>query len=128
VTTEILCITVDSEDPLAQARFWSEVLSYDIDRTWEAFDEIAISDPSHRGPTVYFMAVPEGKSVKNRVHLDLQPASAIEGEVARLEALGARALVTRRDPEGFDDPYIWTVMEDPEGNEFCVAEPLSRRA
>lgn len=73
------------------------------------------------------MSVPESKSVKNRVHLDLQAETSIEEEVERLVAAGATAIVTRQDPEGFQAPYRWTVMEDTEGNEFCVGELLSRR-
>ena len=125
--TEILCITFDCRDPLAQARFWATVLSYEIDRTWERFDEIQIDDPTGSGPPIYFMKVPEGKVVKNRVHLDVQPETSIEEEVVRLEEAGAHAVVTRQDPAGFEGPYIWTVMQDPEGNEFCVGEPLGRR-
>ncbi len=74
------------------------------------------------------MAVPEPKTVKNRVHLDLQSETSMEDEVERLVAAGATAIVTRRDPDDFENPFTWTVMEDPEGNEFCVGEPLSRRA
>jgi len=59
--------------------------------------------------------VPEGKTVKNRLHLDLSPPSTMQAEVDRLEAAGAKAL--RRVDEGGS---FWTVLADPEGNEFCV--------
>jgi hypothetical protein len=66
--------------------------------------------------------------VKNRVHIDLLATEAsVEAEVERLVKAGARALETHHDPEGYSDPYIWTVMQDPEGNEFCVGEPMSGR-
>jgi hypothetical protein len=52
----------------------------------------------------------------------------LEEEVDRLVAAGARAIETLQDPDGFVDPAIWTVMRDPEGNEFCVIEEMSRRA
>ena len=62
-----------------------------------------------------FQIVPEGKSVKNRLHLDLRPSGSMAAEVARLEEAGASA-ITRVDEGG----SFWTVMGDPEGNEFCV--------
>lgn len=126
--TSVLCVTIDCHDPVGLAGFWATALSYDIDLTWERFGEVLLSDPSGTGPTLYLMAVPEPKTVKNRVHLDLQSETSMEDEVERLVAAGATAIVTRRDPDDFENPFTWTVMEDPEGNEFCVGEPLSRRA
>jgi predicted enzyme related to lactoylglutathione lyase len=85
-------------------------------------------DPTGVGPSLGFMKVPESKAVKNRVHLDLTTDGPLEAEVDRLVAAGARAIETLQDPaEGYVDPHIWTVMEDPEGNEFCVLEPMSQR-
>ena len=71
-------------------------------------------------PTWLFAKVPEGKSAKNRMHLDLAAADR-EAEVARLVELGATR-VTDMDEWG----YQWTVMQDPEGNEFCVAQARDR--
>jgi hypothetical protein len=65
-------------------------------------------------PDLLFLPVPEGKAVKNRLHLDLRPLDQ-DAEVTRLEALGAR-----RASVGQDDAVTWVVMADPEGNEFCV--------
>lgn len=85
-------------------------------------------DPTGVGPSLGFMKVPESKTVKNRVHLDLTTETSLEEEVERLVAAGARIVTTLQDPnEGYVDPHIWTVMQDPEGNEFCVLEPLNRR-
>jgi len=126
--SSVFCVTFDCRDPERVARFWATALSYEVDLTWESFGEVLAADPAGTGPALYFMTVPESKTVKNRVHLDLVAEPSMEEEVARLVAAGAKAVVTRQDPEGFKDPYRWTVMEDPEGNEFCVAEPLSRRA
>jgi predicted enzyme related to lactoylglutathione lyase len=66
-----------------------------------------------------FIKVPDGKTVKNRLHLDIEPSGAtMEEEVERLVGLGASRV------EQFNEPYgTWTVMADPEGNEFCVAKP-----
>ena len=66
-------------------------------------------------PSLYFVKVPEGKSGKNRVHLDLSPADrAQDEEIARLTALGASVASDRRPEVG------WVILADPEGNEFCV--------
>ena len=77
---------------------------------------------------ILFMKVPEPKTVKNRMHLDLAPETTMEAEVERLVGAGAAELWTLQDPEGYDEPWIWTVLQDPEGNEFCVGEMLSDRA
>ena len=120
--SRILCTTFDCRDPLLVARFWGTVLSYTVEQ--QSAGEVMISDPAGVGPTLYFMPVPEPKTVKNRVHLDLAPEFSLEAEVARLVEAGATVVATHQDPEGFEDPYVWTVMQDPEGNEFCVTEPL----
>ncbi len=57
---------------------------------------------------------------KNRLHLDLCAADSVEAEVTRLAAAGARFIEVREDPDSLDNPDSWTVMQDPEGNEFCV--------
>ena len=74
--------------------------------------------PPERGPGLIFVPVPEGKTVKNRLHIDLAPSpdAGQEAEVRRLEALGARRADVGQNPE----KVSWVVMTDPEGNEFCV--------
>ena len=104
-------IVVDSADPAAQARFWGEVLGYPI--IYEAPDEVVIAKDEHTYPGLIFGTVPEGKTVKNRLHIDLNPDDQL-AEVKRLEALGARQIDI-----GQGD-VTWVVMADPEGNEFCV--------
>jgi hypothetical protein len=95
------------------ATFWSQALGYELR---EANDrEAEIVDPSGRGWPLLFLVVPEGKTVKNRLHLDIRPPRSMDEEVYRLEAAGAT--VQRRVDE---DDSFWTVMRDPEGNEFCV--------
>ena len=66
------------------------------------------------------MKVPEREVIKNRLHLDLITAGSLDFEVARLVEAGASVIETREDPDSLDNPDTWTVMNDPEGNEFCV--------
>ena len=112
----IAVIVIDCIDSQPVAEFWMAALGYEIDirnGPW-----IKLRDPRGVGPPLAIDPVPEPKIVKNRVHLDLMPATTMEAEVARLEGLGAR-VVRVVDNEG----SIHTVMADPEGNEFCVLQP-----
>lgn len=113
MTSLVETLTVDCRDPEPLADFWCAALGYalagvDDEGAW-------IADPAGRGWPLLFLIVPEGKSVKNRLHLDLSPPSTMAEEVERLVAAGASAV--RRVDEGGS---FWTVMTDPEGNEFCV--------
>jgi predicted enzyme related to lactoylglutathione lyase len=107
-------LVVDSCDPSKLARFWMDVLGYEL---YEDEAEIAsIEDPNGIGPAICFQKVPESKQVKNRVHLDLHVDEAdLDAAVERLVALGA----TRVD-EGENPEKSWVVLADLEGNEFCV--------
>jgi Glyoxalase-like domain len=120
--SRFLFATFDCTDPRRVAEFWGEVLDYQVYAPNEAGGEVELHDPSGAGPSLGFMKVPEGKIVKNRVHLDLTPDQPLEDEVARLEGLGATFVYTMEDPEGFENPMRWTVLRDVEGNEFCVIE------
>lgn len=109
-------ITFDCHNPEELARFWGDALSYEV--RVEEYGGIALP-PDGRGPRLLFLEVPEGKTVKNRVHLDLSPdGTTREAEVERLVGLGAQEVETFEEPVG-----TWTVMLDPEGNEFCVEKP-----
>jgi hypothetical protein len=137
-------VTFDCADPGALATFWAEVLGYRLDEppegfaTWdEALDawgvppelrnsRSAVHHPEGKGPRLFFQQVPEGKTVKNRVHLDVRAApgldaedrmAALEAECERLVALGASRF-RRIEPTAMDAGII--VMQDPEGNEFCL--------
>ena len=126
--TKMWGVAFDCHDPASQATFWATALSYNLGE-WDTVGEsksALLVDPSG-GPSLLFIQVPESKVVKNRVHIDLVPDTSIEVEVDRLTAAGARALETHEDATGAEDDGIWTVMQDPEGNEFCVGESLSRR-
>jgi len=113
MTLSIDTLTVDCRNPRVVAEFWCLALDY---RSVEIDDEDAEIEPAEgHGPTLLFQVVPEGKTVKNRLHLDLRSSGSMANEVARVEAAGATSLV-RVDEGG----SYWTVMADPEGNEFCV--------
>jgi hypothetical protein len=113
MTLSVDTLTIDCRDPRLVADFWCAALGYRLVEIDEVDAEIRPIDGS--GWTLLFQVVPEGKSVKNRLHLDLRASATMAGEVARLEAAGATA-ITRVDEGG----SFWTVMGDPESNEFCV--------
>ena len=135
-------VTFDCAEPERVARFWCEVLGYVVPpppegfATWDDFDRalppehqgsaFACIDPSGVGPRLFFQRVPEGKVVKNRLHLDVRAGSglvgeerlaALEAECARLVALGA-VRVRLLPADGVDESCL--VMQDIEGNEFCL--------
>ena len=146
-------VTFDAHDPRALSIFWRDALGYvypgppgvelapgaDPLAAWAEFlDRVgvpeeernmrsALVDPDGQGPRLFFQKVPEGKSVKNRVHLDVRAAPGLEGdarmtalqrEADRLAGLGA-SQVRRVEPEApMEAGFI--VMQDPEGNEFCL--------
>jgi hypothetical protein len=120
-------VVVDCHDIKAQSRWWAEALDWRI--VFESDDEVGVVPPhaldetrdiplAEQGPGLVFLRVPEGKAVKNRLHIDLAPSPGgdQEAEVRRLEALGARRVDVGQDPA----TATWVVMADPEGNEFCV--------
>jgi hypothetical protein len=140
-----LQVTFDCRDPARQAAFWAAALHYVVEgppggyATWEAWaqamgiprehwnDAASAIDPEREGPRLFFQKVPEGKTAKNRVHLDLNVSGGhlvspeerkrqVLDEVARLKALGADDRRGAVDQDG----EFWVRMNDPEGNEFCV--------
>jgi hypothetical protein len=146
-------VTMDAADPVELSRFWAEALHYVVQPpphravapgedpfdAWAEFLEqagvpeeqrdaaSALVDPDGRSPRIFFQKVPEPKTAKNRVHLDLRAAPGLEGEARmaaleaecdRLAALGATRL-QRHDPAP-PTSAGFIVMSDPEGNEFCL--------
>jgi hypothetical protein len=136
----VIQIALDCADPHAQARFWAAALGYDVqdvedivrqalDGGFARQDDVmtvdgklswrdasACLDPSGARPRWFFQRVPEPKSAKNRLHVDLQVGDeGRAGEVERLLSLGATKLY-----DGQLGPQTWVTMADPEGNEFCV--------
>ena len=113
-------LTFDTGDPVRVATFWAAALGYDLVDPDPAGAYIA--DPSGQTRGIFFQPVPEPKTAKNRVHLDLRPSGTMREEVDRLRRLGATELdLVEKDASAVDgQPTFWTVMEDVEGNEFCV--------
>jgi predicted enzyme related to lactoylglutathione lyase len=117
VSLRIQCLCIDARDPSSLAAFWSSALGWR--RTADEPDEVALEPPEGSAeegivPDLLFLRVPEEKSVKNRLHIDLRPGDQ-QGEVERLEALGAKRVSVGQTGE-----ETWVVLSDPEGNEFCV--------
>ncbi|MGA4958796.1 VOC family protein [Streptomyces lavendulocolor] len=108
-------IAVDTHDAPALARFWTQVLDWKV--LYEDPDEIVIGADENAMPGIVLLTVPEEKTVKNRLHLDLAPDDQ-DAEVERIIGLGAR-----RVDVGQGDDVTWVVLADPEGNEFCVLRP-----
>jgi predicted enzyme related to lactoylglutathione lyase len=110
-------IVVDAHDLPGLARFWTQALGWRV--LSERANEIVIGTDEHAPVGMCFMPVADPKTVKNRVHLDLA-TSAVDRdqEIDRLLALGAR-----RVDIGQTGAESWTVLADPEGNEFCVVRP-----
>ncbi|NIH77830.1 VOC family protein [Amycolatopsis viridis] len=140
-----LQITFDCADPAGLAVFWAEALGYQVQgppagfESWEQAldamgvpperrnDASAVVDPDGAGPRLFFQRVPEGKQVKNRVHLDVRAApglqgdermAALEAEADRLVAHGAKRLERFEPHPPLGAGHL--VMADPEGNEFCL--------
>lgn len=124
MAVKIAAVTFDCEDALTVAKFWSAALDRPLDPK-SSSDFASIGMPQHRDTqgwrlddeeTWLFAKVPEKKVAKNRMHVDLA-APDREAEVARLLELGASRVADMNEWG-----YEWTVMQDPEGNEFCVAD------
>ncbi|MEU2349798.1 VOC family protein [Modestobacter sp. NPDC049651] len=135
-------VVVDSSAPHPLADWWAETLGWQREPTDEAFirrmvaeghaqeidttvhrgelvwaEGAAINHPDGGAPRVLFQRVPEGKTVKNRLHLDVRVGDADRADVVtRLVDRGATVL-----HDGAQGPFRWVTMSDPEGNEFCVA-------
>ena len=137
-------VTFDCHDPAGVGKFWGELLGYveqpppDGHASWESFlasvgvpeEEwdagYAVVDPDGAGPRLYFQKVPEGKVVKNRVHLDVDVTGGrsvpLETRKERVDATAdeAAAIGATRITATEEDGGYFTVMSDPEGNEFCL--------
>ncbi|MEU9999489.1 VOC family protein [Streptomyces sp. NPDC050848] len=115
-------VTIDCSDAYTLATFWAAVLDSKVSDDDEPGDPEALVATAGGG--LLFIQVPEKKSVKNRVHLDLQPQDrSRDEEVERLLALGATLVDDHRKPDGTG----WALMADPEGNEFCVERSAAER-
>jgi hypothetical protein len=121
-------VGADATDPHRLAAFWAQALGYVPEPGYDDPDGASIIDPAGRAPAISFLRVPESKSAKNRLHLDIRVAGEppwnpadrerlIRRKVTELVAAGAS--VTREQTYGEEFGHV--VMRDPEGNEFCVA-------
>jgi hypothetical protein len=140
-------LVIDCADPGPLARFWADALGYQIEpppagfAAWDDYwrevgvpeDELGIGDdcivdPEGRGPRIWFQVVPERKSIKNRLHIDISVGGdravplhtrkqRVDAEARRLEGLGATT-VRPLEQEGLD--HYGVAMADPEGNEFDI--------
>lgn len=141
MTTPTIQIAVDAHDPHALARFWAAVAGYEVEDHHDMIGEViaagyatlddtieidgrrswataaACRDPSGTRPRLLFQQVPEPKTVKDRIHLDLHVGpDRRDAEVERIIGLGATKLW-----DGQQGPQTWVTLADPEGNEFCVS-------
>jgi catechol 2,3-dioxygenase-like lactoylglutathione lyase family enzyme len=127
MTSRFTELAVDCRDPERLAAFWCAVLGFEVVDRQPGIVEIASWEPTaeevrarQMPPTILFIEVPEGKTVKNRLHLDVSPIdSTQDDEVRRLVALGARPVDI-----GQGEDCRWQVLQDIEGNEFCVLRSL----
>jgi predicted enzyme related to lactoylglutathione lyase len=116
MTSRFYHLCIDAHDPSALARFWAAVLDQPI--LYEDTDEVLVGADLQAYPGLCFLPVSDEKVVKNRLHIDLAPDDA-DAELDRLIALGATLVDI-----GQGD-VTWTVLADPEGNEFCLLQPKS---
>ena len=115
-------VTIDCVDPKKLATFWSDALGYIEVADLGGYLILRPADGTPGGLTVSFQEVPEPKVGKNRIHLDLEAADRA-AEVMRLVELGATLVADRTYRD-----FAWTVLADPEGNEFCVSGPTAPAA
>jgi len=126
VPARIRHITIDCREPSALAAFWAPVLGFveDPDDPNEpGANEFLIVDPQARHPGLLFIGVPEPKTTKNRIHLDLQPDVDRDQAVDAAAALGATLVADHRQADGTG----WVVLADPEGNELCIERSAAER-
>jgi predicted enzyme related to lactoylglutathione lyase len=121
---EIHAVTIDAANPYEIATWWSKVTGLPLEGDPKPDDEMVMIR-TKQDPFLLFIRVPEGKTVKNRTHLDV---NGIEGRtrdesVEWLAGLGATVYDDQRRPDGSG----WVVMRDPEGNEFCVCRSQDER-
>lgn len=123
MVSRIRNVAFDCSDPYALALFWSDVVGHPVHPECVPGDTDVVIEPPG-GPRLYFQAVPEEKTVKNRVHVCLEPGDRNrDAEVDRLLGLGAKIQDDHRTPDGAG----WVVLLDPAGNEFCMTLSAAER-
>jgi len=124
MTASINNITFDCGDARKLAEFWAHLLGWQV--FYDDDPEVLVSPhfPANGATTLLFIPVPEGKTAKNRVHLDLEPTDVgRDAQVEQAIALGATLVGDHRKEDGSG----WVTLADPEGNEFCVERSTSER-
>lgn len=109
-------VTFDAADTERLAAFWATALGT-VDRPARSLPDVRVVEPTESNPLMLFLPVPEPKTAKNRCHLDLH-SDTYEADLARLGGLGA-TIVAHHDEVG-----RWVVLQDVEGNEFCLVEDI----
>ncbi|GAA3081186.1 putative enzyme related to lactoylglutathione lyase [Kribbella aluminosa] len=122
MTSRVRTVTFDAHNPYELAGFWLQVLK--AERPADDHPDDPYAAVPADGITVLFEQNNDEKAVKNRAHLDLVPDTTRDEEVAWLLTLGATIAHDRREPDGTG----WVVLQDPEGNEFCILRSESERA
>jgi predicted enzyme related to lactoylglutathione lyase len=116
----VTCITIDCKEPRLVAEFWAEVLDW---RVAHVTDEGGVVEAPDQGqPYLEFIAVPEPKTLKNRVHLGLSTTE-LDEQIERLVSMGAHVAWEEQFPP--ESPYRNVILRDPEGNEFCLGSATS---
>ena len=124
MTTIVRNLTFDCDDAMAQAGFWSELTGWNVYYDDDPEVVVAPAFPNRGGLGLLFIPVPEGKTAKNRLHVDLVPTDCTRDEqVARAVELGATVIGDFRK----DDGSGWVTLTDPEGNEFCIERSDAER-
>jgi catechol-2,3-dioxygenase len=114
MTSRLACVVIDAVDPRVVAEFWCSVLGWQI--VEQSDGGVSIAAPDGSWPVIDILPVPEIKSVKNRLHLDLRADGVTTPEeLQRLLELGASPVDVGQSPD-----VTWVVLADPEGNEFCL--------
>jgi hypothetical protein len=116
MSVSIRSVTFDCTDPYRLALWWCEVFGVPPSPQDHPGDPAAICQPPDGGTRLLFERVPEPKSGKNRVHIDIQAGQQRDKEVERFIQLGASFVADHRRPDGAG----WVVLADPEGNELCI--------
>lgn len=118
----------DAVDPQRIGDFWKRALGYVDEEGYDNPDGAALVDPDDRLPPISFLKVPESKTAKNRLHIDIRVAAGQQiDESQRDELIRAKSAdlidagATVVQEHTYDDHVAWIVLQDPEGNEFCVA-------
>lgn len=112
MTIQVSGVVLDASDPAELAKFWSNATGFPVKTSVDGYADLETDDSLGH---FFLIKVPEPKTAKNRCHLDFK-AEDVDAEVQRLIKLGASKVA---DHEMYGFP--WTVMQDPEGNEFCVS-------